>query len=260
MAFDRTSLIEKCAPILHLHGFGHSDVAALYAVARRENQKLRVLLDEKKEPPQSGAWYAAWSRAGSRRLAFDRGLSLATIDRSFARLKQYGLIHMIDRGEHAAQRAVNVVALRMLDRAGTAKDLFNQSRKDKAFTLGELDWTKYLKPEEAECRPLENLNELDRPHKMYFVSTFERDKVYMWAKNNIGYVLQRDSDKHKTKRGSIVTPYLTLSRPDLVGDPEIKDIKHKPLGKTDVGVDEFGQKRESSPSHPLNEEDVCLPV
>ena len=168
MAFDRTSLIEKCAPILHLHGFGHSDVAALYAVARRENQKLRLQLAEKKIPPENGAWFRAWSRAGSRRLAFDRGLSLATIDRSFARLKHFGLMHMLDRGEHPALRAVNVIALRTLNRAGSAKELFDQSRIDKAFSLGELDWTKYLEPEEAEPRPLDNLNELDRPHKMYF--------------------------------------------------------------------------------------------
>jgi hypothetical protein len=126
MSIDRTLLLHAVEPILaHLHGYGPHELAALHAIAARENQSLRQELAEKQTPMDSFKWKKTWCFAGAERLGFDKGLSTSAVKRAIARAKLDGLLKVKRRGANrSAFRCVNEEALETLRRSSSADALY----------------------------------------------------------------------------------------------------------------------------------------
>jgi len=114
VAINHTILVTNVAPILHRRGYSIYDLAALYAVANRENQQLAKKLEEKKVLQDNDAWLMTWCRAGVPRLAFDRGISVREMNRAIKKLVLVDLIEVRRRGSLASLRRVNTEALKLL--------------------------------------------------------------------------------------------------------------------------------------------------
>jgi hypothetical protein len=241
MAFDRTALVEAVAGRLHLHGYHPSDLAMLYGIAQFENRKLRETLLDKKVPETSTAWHPTYCRAGAPRLAFERGFSPSQARASLARIQHDGLIEVIQRGDTVPPlRRINVQALEILRRAGLSRFLWEVAKKDNSFDLGPLDWTTpddndsnrrwkdYLREEDLNEGDLRLQPEaisllFQRPEKIYFSSTFARDRCYLATKIQYPneFTLNRASDKPGRKKATPQTPYLIVSHPDGTGPPHM---------------------------------------
>jgi hypothetical protein len=190
MAINTTIPLTNVAPVLHLHGYSIYDMAALYAVANRENQEVEKLLKEKGTPHDDPAWIGTWARTGVSRLAFDRGVSISEMRKALAKAEGDGLIEVQGRGSLAALRRVNRTALGLLkpESKTDMRELAFKRKKNTKFNLGPLDWTKYLKPED--CVESRAAGEVDRirqrgPVVFPYTNNFERGKAYVWAKNNL---------------------------------------------------------------------------
>jgi hypothetical protein len=247
MAFDRTAMIEKAAPVLHGHGYTSNDVAGLFAVAARENHELRRQLEEKKLPSDSPAWKQAWTKAGANRLAFDRGISVAEMRKGLAKAKLDGLMLTIDRGPNIpALRCINTETFDILFRAGSPKDLYARFLADKKLDLGPLDWLLYLTRADVVSGDDLDFDQLlevrDRPEKIYYPSTFDRDRDYLrfhdfyvqqgcLMERGIGKVKQElrlaaeaRGEKREPKKKDIEAPlaYLLIRDPDGSGPIHIR--------------------------------------
>jgi hypothetical protein len=195
MAINSTILVTNVAPILHLHEYSVYHLAALYAVADKENQVLEQRLVDKGEPTDSHAWMGTWCRAGVHGLAFSRGISVSQMNKALAKAERDGLIEVRPNGSRPAWRRVNKTALRCLQPASKIemRELFNDwkatAKTKEKFGLGALDWMDYLKPEhcDGDQLPAEKIASIRKsgPAVLTFRNVFDRDRFQMWVKKNL---------------------------------------------------------------------------
>ncbi len=241
MAFDRTALVESVSGRLHLHGYHPSDLAMLLGIAQFENKKLRDNLLKINAPETDPSWQATYCRAGAPRLAFERGFSPSQARASLARIQHDGLIEVIPRGDSVPPlRRINVQALEILRRAGLSRFLWEIAKKDNSFDLGPLDWItpddndsnrywkdylceKDLNEEDHRLRPEAISLLYQRPEKIYFSSTFARDRCYLATKIQYPkeFTFDRRSEKPGRRKAAPMTPYLIVSHPDGTGAPHV---------------------------------------
>jgi hypothetical protein len=195
MAINTTILVTNVAPVLHLHGYSIYDLAALHAVGNRENQVLEQQLVDKGIPPDSDAWLETWCRAGVPRLAFDSGTSISQMNKALAKAERDGLIEVRPNGSNAARRRVNKTALRCLRPATKIemRKLFDDwkatAKTKEKFSLGPIEWTDYLKPEDCDgdqlsAEQIASIRERG-PAVLTFRNVFDRDRFQMWVENTL---------------------------------------------------------------------------
>jgi|GEM_PF-4853908 len=192
MAINSTILLTNVAPVLHLHGFTIYDMAALYAVANRENQSAENILIKNGKSEDERVWDETWSRTGAPRLAFDRGVSVAQMRKALAKTELSGLIQVKWRGSLTALRRVNRKALDLLQPEKLKmRELASKRKHNPKFNLGPLDWTTYLGLDDGvEPNLIQDNVDLIRlkgPVVWPYQNAFERDMGYLWAKKNFDW-------------------------------------------------------------------------